>query len=115
MRMNAPATLIDLLRDRVAAKPADLAYTFLDDGERCGESTTWEQLERRSRAVAAAIMQRVEPGTRVLLMFPPRSTSCRRSSPRSTPGPLRYPRIRRAARAPTGRSLVCAEWLPMPA
>ena len=71
MRMNAPATLIDLLRDRAAAQPADLAYTFLDDGERCGESMTWEQLERRSRAVAAAIMQRVEPGTRVLLMFPP--------------------------------------------
>ena len=69
--MNASATLIDVLRDRAAAQPTDLAYTFLDDGERCGESLTWEHLERRSRAVGAAIMRRVEPGTRVLLMFPP--------------------------------------------
>jgi len=71
MRMTAHATLIDLLRDRAAVQPDDRAFTFLDDGERCGDSLTWLQLERRSRAIATAVMQRVEPGARVLVMFPP--------------------------------------------
>lgn len=64
-------TLIGLLRDRAATQPDDRAYTFLEDGERLGGSMTWGQLERRSRAIAAAIMRRVEPGARVLVMFPP--------------------------------------------
>jgi acyl-CoA synthetase (AMP-forming)/AMP-acid ligase II len=71
MRMTAHETLIDLLRDRAAVQPDDRAFTFLDDGERCGDSLTWLQLERRSRAIATAVMQRAEPGARVLVMFPP--------------------------------------------
>ena len=64
-------TMIDLLRDRAAAQPDERAYTFLDDGERCGASMTWTELERRSRAVAAALSRRVDPGARVLILFPP--------------------------------------------
>jgi len=73
MHMNRTSvrTLIDLLRDRAAAQPSDLAYTFLDDGKRCGDSVTWLELERRSRAIATAIRHRVDPGARVLVMFPP--------------------------------------------
>jgi acyl-CoA synthetase (AMP-forming)/AMP-acid ligase II len=64
-------SLIDLLRDRSASQPADRAFTFLDDGEAAGASLTWHALERRSRAVAAAITRYVSPGARVLVMFPP--------------------------------------------
>jgi acyl-CoA synthetase (AMP-forming)/AMP-acid ligase II len=63
-------SLIDLLRDRAAAQPDECAYTFLDDGERVGASISWRQLELRSRAIAVAIRQRVEPGGRVLVLFP---------------------------------------------
>lgn len=73
MRMSAghTRTMPDLLRDRAAAQPDQRAYTFMDDGERCGASMTWEQVERRSRAIAAAIGGHVGPGERVLVMFPP--------------------------------------------
>lgn len=73
MRMNGPTphTLVDMLRDTAAAQPGAAAYTFLNDGERCGPSLTWSQLERRSRAIGAAISARVGPGARVLVLFPP--------------------------------------------
>lgn len=69
--MHAVRSLIDLLRDRAATQPDDPAYTFLDDGERPGASVTWSRLERRSRAIAVAIRHRVDPGARVVVMFPP--------------------------------------------
>ncbi|HJR57953.1 MAG TPA: fatty acyl-AMP ligase [Vicinamibacterales bacterium] len=64
-------SLIDLLRDRAAGQPGDCAFTFLDDGERAGASITWRELELRSRAIAAGIMRHVQPGARVLVLFPP--------------------------------------------
>ncbi|MBA2301592.1 MAG: fatty acyl-AMP ligase [Acidobacteria bacterium] len=64
-------SLIDLLRDRAATQAEDCAYTFLDDGETPGPSLTWRALEGRSRAIAAAITRRADPGARVLVMFPP--------------------------------------------
>jgi len=67
MRVN----LIDLLRDRAAAQPDSTAFTFLDAGEREGASLTWAALDFRSRALAAAIQARVQPGDRVLIMLPP--------------------------------------------
>lgn len=62
--------MIDLLRDRAAAQPDDLAFTFLDDDGR-GAVLTWAQLERRSRAIATAVSRRVGPGARVLVIYPP--------------------------------------------
>ena len=71
MRFDRARCMIDLLRDRAAAQPEDPAFTFLDDGEEEGASITWGALERRSRAIGAAISRRVDPGARVLVMFPP--------------------------------------------
>ena len=71
MNAESSRTLIDLLRDRAAAQPRERAYTFLDDGERHGQRLTWAQLETRSRAISTAIRRFVEPGDRVLVMFPP--------------------------------------------
>src|SRR5688572_21435336 len=64
-------TLIDVLRDRAAAQPEAMAFTFLDAGEREEAVLTWADLERRSRAIGAAIQARVPAGARVLIMLPP--------------------------------------------
>src|SRR6266516_4808048 len=65
------ASLVELLRFRAAAQPADCAYTFLEDGERPGASVTYAELERRARAIAACLQSRMRPGSRVLLLYPP--------------------------------------------
>ena len=71
MSAESSTTMVDLLRDRAAAQPGERAYTFMDDGERHGPSLTWAQVETRTRAIANAIGLHVEPGDRVLVMFPP--------------------------------------------
>jgi myxalamid-type polyketide synthase MxaE and MxaD len=63
--------LPDILAARAEAAPNDRAFTFLDSGEHEGASLTWSGLERRSRAIAATIRERVGSGARVLLLFPP--------------------------------------------
>jgi len=71
---GAPATartLVELLRRRAAGGGEAPAYTFLEDGEREGARWTWGELDRRARAVAAAIQERAEPGDRALLLYPP--------------------------------------------
>jgi acyl-CoA synthetase (AMP-forming)/AMP-acid ligase II len=62
---------VDLLRHRAAVQAGDRAYTFLESGEREADSLTWRALERRSRAIATAIMERVPARSRVLVMCPP--------------------------------------------
>ena len=64
-------TLIDLLRDRAAAQPDDRAYTYLEDGETEGARLTWSNLDKNSRAIAAAIQARTRRGDRVLILLPP--------------------------------------------
>jgi acyl-CoA synthetase (AMP-forming)/AMP-acid ligase II len=71
MHTDGTRSLIDLVREQSATQPDAVAFTFLDDGEREGTSLTWSQLERRSRAIAAAVQRRIEPRTRVLVIFPP--------------------------------------------
>jgi acyl-CoA synthetase (AMP-forming)/AMP-acid ligase II len=65
-------TLVDLLRARSAEAATFAAYTFLIDGEREGPSTTYEQLDRSARAIAATLRDRgVRAGDRALLLYPP--------------------------------------------
>ena len=64
-------SLIDVLRDRAAAQANDVAFTFLEGGEREDGSLTWREVDARSRAIAAAVASRVAQGSRVLVMLPP--------------------------------------------
>jgi len=64
-------TLIDLLRDRAAAQPDAVAYVYLDAGEDEAGALTWGDVERRSRAIGAAIQARIRTGDRVLIMLAP--------------------------------------------
>ncbi len=61
--------------DRLARWSAELgdhrAYTFLESGDLDAGHLTWRALDRQSEAIAAGIRKRVDPGARVLLLFPP--------------------------------------------
>jgi acyl-CoA synthetase (AMP-forming)/AMP-acid ligase II len=67
----AGPSLVELLRFRAAVQPDDRAYTFLRDGESEGTVLTYGDLDRRSRAIAADLQDRVPPGARALLLYPP--------------------------------------------
>ncbi|MGB7923891.1 MAG: condensation domain-containing protein, partial [Pyrinomonadaceae bacterium] len=64
-------TVVDLLRWRSASQAAQLAYTFLPDGESQEATLTYEELETRARAIAAALQEGEARGERVLLLYPP--------------------------------------------
>jgi len=67
---TAPASLADVLRRRALEQPEKLAYTFLLDGEIEEGRFTYGDLDRKARAVAAALQEAAPPGARVLLLVP---------------------------------------------
>ena len=66
-----PAHLVDVLRWRAINQPDRLAYTFLTDGETEEARLTYQQLDQRSRAIAAWLQSVSKPGERVLILYPP--------------------------------------------
>ncbi len=66
------ATLVEVLRSRAERRGEDLAYTFLLDGETAEAHLTYAELDRRARGLAAFLArERIVPGERVLLLYPP--------------------------------------------
>ncbi len=63
-------TLVDLLRRRAQEDPEHRAYTFLDDKE-AEHPLTFEQLDRRARAIGAYLQSIGATGQRVVLLYPP--------------------------------------------
>jgi amino acid adenylation domain-containing protein/non-ribosomal peptide synthase protein (TIGR01720 family) len=68
---HRPATLTELLDQRALYLPDRLAYTFLLDGETTELHLTYEELQRRARAIAATLRQASAKGKRALLLYPP--------------------------------------------
>jgi acyl-CoA synthetase (AMP-forming)/AMP-acid ligase II len=64
-------SIVEIVTARARLDPASVAYTFLASGEQEDAQLTRGDLDRRSRAIAAAIADRVAPRSRVLLLFPP--------------------------------------------
>ena len=64
-------SLVELLRFRAQVQTASQAYVFLTDGEVEGQSLSYGEVDRRSRAVAAALQAERAAGERVLLLYPP--------------------------------------------
>lgn len=64
-------TLVDHFRAGFNNRPNEQTYRFLDDGE--GEPTALSNAEfdRRARAIAVAMRERVPPGERALIICPP--------------------------------------------
>src|SRR5258707_6668856 len=65
-------TLVEVLRSRAERQGEDLAYTFLLDGETAEANTTYAELDRRARGLAATPKRAgVGNGARGLLLYPP--------------------------------------------
>src|SRR5579864_8096847 len=64
-------TLVDILRWRAQHEPEREAYTFLLDGEAKQVQMTYADLDRQARCIAALLQDRVAPGERALLLYPP--------------------------------------------
>ncbi|HJT35591.1 MAG TPA: amino acid adenylation domain-containing protein [Pirellulales bacterium] len=62
-------TLPEVLAWRARRQPNDLAFTFLTDGEMQEERLTYAELDRRARAVAAALASKGAAGERALLVY----------------------------------------------
>ena len=64
-------SFVDLLRDRAVSHPERLAFSFLQDGEVETDRWTFEDLDRRARAIAASLLQRGLSKKRALLLYNP--------------------------------------------
>ncbi len=64
-----PATLVDLLRHRAQVQPDDTAFVYLVDGEEEQISITYQELDRRARAIGAWLKSQGLAGERVLLVY----------------------------------------------
>ncbi|WP_198299647.1 non-ribosomal peptide synthetase [Tumebacillus avium] len=63
-------TLVDLLRWRAVEQPEQLAYTFLlEDGEQA--AYTYQEIDRKARALGAALQGMGAAGERALLLYQP--------------------------------------------
>jgi acyl-CoA synthetase (AMP-forming)/AMP-acid ligase II len=67
---NRPGGFAAVLHARAQEHPDSEAFVFLDDAGDA-EGVTFGELDRRARAVAAAIQQTLPPRARVLLVSPP--------------------------------------------
>lgn len=64
-------TLVDLLQNRAIQNPEKIGYSFLIDGETDTISLTYQQLEKRSQAIAAYLQSVCPPGEVALLLYQP--------------------------------------------
>jgi acyl-CoA synthetase (AMP-forming)/AMP-acid ligase II len=65
------STLVDILRYRALYQPAQLAFTFLQDGETESSSLTYQELDRQARAIATQLQSFGATGSLALLLYPP--------------------------------------------
>ena len=71
MEFTSIPTLVDLLSHRALAQPHDTAFVFLEDGETEAARLTFRQLEVRARAIGAELRDRMNPGDRAIMLYPP--------------------------------------------
>ncbi len=64
-------TAIDLLRHQSQQHADKTAFQFLQDGEEEAGQLTFAEIDRQARAIAFHLTQRVAPGERALLLYPP--------------------------------------------
>ncbi|MBU8895090.1 amino acid adenylation domain-containing protein [Corallococcus sp. M34] len=65
------STLVELLRTRARLQPDLRGFTFLVDGDSEEAHLTYAELDRKARAIAAALQARGAQGQRALLLYPP--------------------------------------------
>jgi acyl-CoA synthetase (AMP-forming)/AMP-acid ligase II/acyl carrier protein len=65
------STLVELLRYRTLHQTDQTVYTFLQDRETESDRLTYQELDRKARAIAASIQSLVARGSRAMLVYPP--------------------------------------------
>jgi acyl-CoA synthetase (AMP-forming)/AMP-acid ligase II len=100
-----PASVADLLRQRAYQRPRQVAFAFVPDASDAAGNAdiiwTYEELNRRATAIAAAVGQRAQPGDRAVLAFSPGLDfiaaffGCLYAG--VLPAPATYPKPRRAS------------------
>jgi len=64
-------TLLHCLRQRASERPGTVAYTFVGDDESDETRISYQELDRRARAIAAALQRMKAQGERAVLLYPP--------------------------------------------
>ena len=65
-----PSNLVDLLRHRALHQAKDCGFIFLVDGEDEEDRLTYEEIDRRARAIGAMLQSMNLEGERALLLYP---------------------------------------------
>lgn len=65
------STMFDLLQFRANTGGANIAFSYLEDGEQVSSSITFSELAQRAQAIAAHLQMRTQRGDRVLLVYGP--------------------------------------------
>jgi acyl transferase domain-containing protein/acyl-CoA synthetase (AMP-forming)/AMP-acid ligase II/acyl carrier protein len=65
------STLVELLTYRAQNQAEQTGYTFLLDGETESVNLSYQELDKKARAIAAQLLQTGVPGSRALLLYPP--------------------------------------------
>ncbi|MBE9171453.1 AMP-binding protein, partial [Pleurocapsales cyanobacterium LEGE 06147] len=65
------STLVDLLSYRAQSQAEQTVYTYLQNGETESEQLSYQELDRKARAVASQLQQLTGVGSRALLLYPP--------------------------------------------
>ena len=68
---DSVANLVELLRWRAEVSPPGQGFQFLSGGTDDSEALSFAELDRRARAIGARLSRRIEPGERILLLYPP--------------------------------------------
>lgn len=64
-------TLNEVLLFRSANQPDETAYTFLADKDGQSLSLTYKELDQKCKILAATLQEDINPGDRILLLYPP--------------------------------------------
>ena len=62
---------VEILSQISEKHPSKTAYTFLKDGEKEEENLTYQELDRRAKAIAVSLQSLDMTGERALLLYPP--------------------------------------------
>lgn len=65
-----PSNLVELLLHRARCQAKDVAFTYLVDGENQEQRLTYEELDRKARAIGAWLESKNLTGQRALLLYP---------------------------------------------
>ena len=70
MSIQPGSNIVEILQRRARSQGEDTAYIFLEDGENKEIRLTYQELDYQAKAIAFELQQLVNPGSRVLLVYP---------------------------------------------